>query len=270
MRRIIILLLAALFLLSACGVKEDYSSELEAAVKAPDAMSAFEAVPAGPVYPLVEEPTMLSVMYPSYLEDVSEGTKQLADAFTVETGITLKLRPAAANNYLSDLTTILSAGDVPDLLYDPPGYLMDTDQMGVLLPLEDLIPAYAPNYLRAANGCYDGLQALIEDNGHIMRMYQFYEEPRFTPTLGVAIRQDWMEELGIDPPETYDDYHALLLAMKNRYGCKLPFRMLPSGAASGDCFTAGFGVSVGSRTASNGFYQLASSWGSPRCSTGPT
>ena len=62
MKRITILLLSALFLLSACGVKEDYSSELELEVEAPDAMSAFETVPAGPVYPLVEEPASLSVL----------------------------------------------------------------------------------------------------------------------------------------------------------------------------------------------------------------
>ena len=256
MKRITILLLLALFLLSACGVKEDYSSELEVEVEAPDVISAFEAVPVGPVYPLVEEPASLSVLYPADVEEISEGTKQLADAFTDETGITLKLQPVAANVYLSDLTTILSAGDVPDLLYDPPGYLMDTDQMDVILPLEDLIEEYAPNYLRAANGCYDGLQALIEENGHIMRMYQFYDSPQFIPALGVAIRQDWLEELEMDPPETYDDYHDLLLAMKNRYGCKLPFRMLPAGITGADNFTAGFGVSVGARTAAQGFYQV--------------
>ena len=93
MKRITILLLLALFLLSACGVKEDYSSELEVEVEAPDVISAFEAVPVGSVYPLVEEPASLSVLYPADVEEISEGTKQLADAFTDETGITLKLQP---------------------------------------------------------------------------------------------------------------------------------------------------------------------------------
>ena len=66
MKRIAVLALAAWFLLSACGVKEDYSSELE--VKAPAVLSVFDAAPAGPDYPLVEEPAALSVIYPAYSE----------------------------------------------------------------------------------------------------------------------------------------------------------------------------------------------------------
>ena len=254
MKRIAVTLLAVLLLMQGCGVKEDYSSELE--IEAPAALAVFAEAPESPVYPLAAESTSLSVIYPAAAEEVTEGTKHFVDVFVKETGITLQMHPLPYGEYLSDINVILSGEDVPDLIYDAPGYLMDTDQMDVLLPLDDLIAEYAPNYIQTAGNCYDGLQALIEDNGHIMRMYQFYEEPQFIPYLGVAIRQDWMEELGIDPPETYDDYHDLLLAMKNQYGCKLPFRMLPAGITGADNFTSGFGVSVGAHTASNGFYQV--------------
>ena len=254
MKRIMSLLLSALFLLSACGVKEDYSSELE--IPAPSSLPAFDAVPEKTAYPLITDSAKLSLIYPGNQDTVTVGTQRLVDAFTAETGIKLVLRPMAANGYLDDINMMLSTGDVPDLIYDAPGYMMDTDRMDVLLPLEDLIAEYAPNYIQAARSCYDGLQALIEDNDHIMRMYQFYDSPQFIPMLGVVIRQDWQEELGLDLPETYDDYHDLLLAMKNQYGCRLPFRMLPAGITGADNFTAGFGVSVGARTASNGFYQM--------------
>lgn len=67
---------------------------------------------------------------------------------------------------------------------------------------------------------------------------------------------DVLLELGVSAPETYDDYHDLLLAMKNTYQPAQPLRLPESGVTGYNNFCAGFGISLGSRSASHGFYQV--------------
>lgn len=50
-------------------------------------------------------------------------------------------------------------------------------------------------------------------------------------------RGDWIEALGMDVPETYDELHELLMAMKNQYGCTTAI-YLDSAAVGNDNFLA--------------------------------
>ena len=37
--------------------------------------------------------------------------------------------------------------------------------------------------------------------------------------FGLVIRKDWLDELGLDVPETYDELHDVLKAFKDKYNC---------------------------------------------------
>lgn len=256
MKRLLPMFLVFTLLLSACGGSgAQITSKGHDGVKDTKVESPFDASPETPEYPLVDEPTELGLLFPLHGENIKEGTAALLSAFEETTGITLSLNPRPANDYLMDINTMVASGDVQDLILSAPEYMMDPDMSDLLLPLDDLVRDYAPNYIRAANQCYDGVMSLVEESGQIMRLYRFYDEPIVTPSIGAVIRADWLEGLGMEPPETYEDYHQLLRAMKNEYDPELPFRLFPQGLAGGDNFTAGFGVSLGSETAFNGFYQ---------------
>ncbi len=62
--------------------------------------------------------------------------------------------------------------------------------------------------------------------------------------------------MGVSAPETYDDYHDLLLAIKDAYHPDQPLRIPESGVTGYNNFCAGFGISLGSRSANHGFYQV--------------
>lgn len=258
MKRLFALWLSLILLLSACGgtqvqTTSDGNMMLE---DTPEKIETpFDAAPGEPDYPLVSESTELRLVFPIQGDDLSVGMETLVSAFEEATGITLSLNPLPATEYLMDFNTMIASGELPDLIMSAPAYMLDPELSDGLMPLNDLIAEYAPNYIRAANNCYDGVLPLIEESGEIMQLYQFYDEPRSTPGIGTVIRADWLEELEMEPPETYEDYHQILTAMKNKYEPELPFRMLPAGITDGDNFTAGFGVSLGSRSAFNGFYQ---------------
>lgn len=258
MKRLSALLLILILLLSACDGSQVQTASA-GSVMSEDTPEKFEtpfdATPAEPDYPLVNEPTELRLLFPLQGEEISQGMDALFSAFEETTGIKLSLNPLPTADYLMDINTMIASGEMPDLIMSAPEYMMDPEQSGVLMQLDDLITEYAPNYIRAANNCYDGVLSLIEESGEVMRLYRFFDEPRVTPGIGAVIRADWLEELGMESPETYEDYHQLLTAMKNKYEPELPFRMLPAGLTNGDNFSAGFGISLGSRSAFNGFYQ---------------
>lgn len=56
---------------------------------------------------------------------------------------------------------------------------------------------------------------------------------------GTTIRGDWMEELELDMPVTYDDMHEVLMAIKSAYD---PKYCLDIGSGLGDWFQSGFGL----------------------------
>lgn len=258
MKRLSALLFILILLLSACGGSQTQATSDESVISedTPEKIETpFDAAPVEPDYPLVKEPTKLSLLFPLQGEAINDGMEALFSAFEEKTGITLSLKPVSAGDYLMDINTMIASGEMPDLIASAPEYMMDPELSGVLIPLDDLISEYAPNYIKAANNCYDGVLSLIEESGKVMRLYRFYDEPRLTPNIGTVVRADWLDELEMEPPETYEDYHQLLTAMKNKFNPELPFRMLPSGFTNGDNFSAGFGVSLGSRSAFNGFYQ---------------
>ena len=247
-------------ILTACGTPHSHTpSDVSAQSATKDTPersdTPFDASPVTPEYPLVTEPAALSLLFPLQDEEISEGTKALFSAFAETTGITLSLNPLPNANYSMDINTMIASGEIPDLIMSAPEYMMDTELSDFLMPLNDLISEFAPNYIRAANNCHDGILSLVENSGNVMQLYRFFDEPRLTPSLGAVIRADWLEELGMEPPETYDDYYQLLTAMKNQYNPKLPFYLLPTGVTGGDNFSAGFGVSLGSNSAFNGFFQ---------------
>jgi putative aldouronate transport system substrate-binding protein len=260
MKKKLILLLTALILLSGCGSDPsamqlapagDYA---ESSARAEAAISAFSATPEPAVYPLTEEEVTVSMMLPASDTAETEGMKLLIEALEQETGVNIQVQLLASDIYYTNLNQYMAAGDAPDLLLAVPDWMLSQGPDCVLV-LDDLVREYAPNYLAAVKDCYDGERALISEEYGILQLYRFCESPRFVPKIGAVIRQDWLEELGFDLPETYEDYHELLLAMKNTYQPKLPFRLFPEGVTPGDNFTAGFGISLGSQSADSGFYQ---------------
>lgn len=260
MKHIVAAFLILLTLLSACeGTGDSVSTQKTAKAvtdPSPEVLKMpFDASPLLPEYPLVTEPTTIRLVMPVPGQEPNAGIQDLFSAFTQTTGISLDYDAFPNETYLEGLELLVASGEPLDLILSAPAYMTNTELSGNLIPLDDLIEAYAPNYIRVANNCYDGVLSLIEESGEIMQLYRFYEEPQMTPGLGTVIREDWLMELGMDLPETYDDYAQLLIAMKNRYDPDLPFRMLPEGVISGDLFTAGFGISLGTSSAFQGIFQ---------------
>ena len=110
---------------------------------------------------------------------------------------------------------MIASGDYPDLIFDVAQYyvggLDKAISDGVIVPLND----YMDNRLSDYNALISRNETVYKDcktdEGNFPAVY-FINTPDQGPWYGMAIRQDWLDELGLAAPVTYDDWHTVLKA----------------------------------------------------------
>lgn len=254
------LILPLLFfvLLCGCGSQKDVPEAMPhqdfASDSAETQNNVFRSSPVPISYPLEDAPA-LTLYYPLADDSLPSGDQQLLSAWEDATGIHIDATGIPADDYQKNFNVSVASGEIPDLVFPAPEYFTNQDQ-DVLLELSDLIANHAPNYIAAVNELDGGPQAAANADGNIYSMCVLMDQPTILSGFGLVLRQDWIEELDVSAPETYDDYHDLLLAMKYAYSPAQPLRLPESGVTGYNNLCAGFGISLGSRSANHGFYQV--------------
>lgn len=122
----------------------------------------------------------------------------------------------------------------------------------LIVDLKDYIE-YAPIYGQLLEVDPDWQADMETDGGHLASFKMLYTEDQWV-TQSVTLRGDWLDELGMELPVTYDDYHEVLLAFKNQFD---PTYCLNIGTTLGNnWFEPGFGIAVSASgyASSNDFY----------------
>lgn len=66
----------------------------------------------------------------------------------------------------------------------------------------------------------------------------------YMPNAGMVIRQDYLDDVEMDSPITYDDWHTVLTAFKNKLNLEAPLTIPYYGSIFGDYLGAGFDVAT--------------------------
>lgn len=162
----------------------------------------------------------LSILtYSQSTAEYSEEMPVLAE-IAKRTGIKLEWQnlPVGAEQEKLDLT--FASGNLPDiLLWTVKDYVDNLGQKGALIPLEQLVDQYSPN-IKAEFSKLDteikGFRNKVTaSDGHI------YTIPAIIPdgyNAGevFAIRQDWLDNVGMQMPVTTDDFYNVLKAFKEK------------------------------------------------------
>lgn len=118
---------------------------------------------------------------------------------------------------------MVSSGDYTDIISDGVSHYSKgydaaiTDD--IIIDLYDLAQEYAPNYLYYLDTDSALRAALITDNGCLPTVATIYKEAG-CENGGILIRGDWLEELGMEQPETYDQLHDYVQACMEKYGAQ--------------------------------------------------
>lgn len=143
------------------------------------------------------------------------------------TGVNITFQHPPTGQMEEQFNLLLADGDLPDVLeyhwMSYPGGPEKAISDGNIIALNDVIDQYCPN-----------LKKYLEENPEVDRqcktdsgdyyMFPFVRgDDELRVTMGLWIRQDWLDDLGLSMPTTIDEWHDVLTAFKNEKGATAPF-----------------------------------------------
>lgn len=166
-------------------------------------------------------------------------------AMTDYTGVELEWTQVTATLAATQFPLMVAGGDFTDMMFNVSSmYTTGVDAAvddDVFLDLTDYLEEYAPRYYALSHYNEDTIKECTTTSGRYVVLNGFANKPA-TVENGLAIRQDFLDKLGLDIPVTYDDYHDVLTAFKNELGVAEPMYLPSSGFFNGEYFVGGYGI----------------------------
>ena len=108
---------------------------------------------------------------------------------------------------------IVASGDYPDMFKNL-GTYYSTGLTGaladeIIIDMTDDLPEFAPNYDYLIHSNAEQTPYFLSD-GMALQFMGTYDS--FVNNQGLVIRKDWLEDLGMEVPTTYDELHDVLTA----------------------------------------------------------
>lgn len=182
----------------------------------------------GGVYPVECEDTLtvwmdldprLDGMYSDF------GETPLAKELEKRTGIKVKYLHPQMNQTQEQFNVMLASNDLPDIvIYNWPSYGGGADSAireEYIYSLNDIIKDYAPALSAYLKENPEVDKRIKTDEGNYYSFPFVRGEDWMTCPQGLIMRKDWLDELGLDEPETIDELEEVLRAFK-KHGAKAP------------------------------------------------
>jgi putative aldouronate transport system substrate-binding protein len=170
--------------------------------------------------PIVSKPYTLKVVSVQENETPTDPNKlDLIQQLEKKTGVHIEwiVFNANAQDVGQRIQLLLASNDLPDIFRNgidaQPAYEYGTQ--GLLIPLEKLIDAYAPNILANFKTTPVYRTNCIAPDGHIYGLGKLPPLGADTMTM-LYINQTWLDKLSLKVPETTDDFYAVLKAFKDK------------------------------------------------------
>lgn len=213
---------------------------------APETTGASEA--SGEVsLPITEEPTTVTIwsgVAPDMV-DIVDSYEDLSVVRYLEevTNIHLEATLVSAFDQDTKFPLMIASGDYCDIIAAAEGnYAAGADGLvaeEICIDLSEWIDDYAPNYAAVLASDESLYKATVTDSGTMASFYAFYTEPIYDSTKSANhwIRGDWLEELDLEMPTTYDELYEVLKAFYNYNGSVMVI------SAAADEYLPGYGIS---------------------------
>jgi len=201
--------------------------------------------------PIVKEPLTLKFWTP-FIASMPEHIKTLADTKTYQelmrrTGITIVFEHPPLGQESEQLNLMIASNMLPDVIINSvPGGPEKAINDNIIIPLNDVIAKYAPN-LRRVLAKYPHINKMVmTDSGKYYCFPSLRPDPSTLVYMGLIVRKDWLDELGLPIPETMSDWYNMLKEFKEKKNATAPFTIpknyltLPS-----SYFCGAYGVGIG-------------------------
>ena len=141
-------------------------------------------------------------------------------------------------------TLMIAGGDYCDIVNDTLNYYDTADQAyedGIAVDLMEYSDS-VPNFM-ALMEQYPQIRTDLETlEGHILNMPRIDMPIGQAAENGLLIRQDWLDDLGLDMPNSYDEMHDVLAAFKSAYNVTDPYVMPYQVLSPWGLMSSGYGI----------------------------
>ena len=218
--------------------------------------------------PLTEDPvtvTMWMGINPNVLkitEDIDNDCAiwhELAD----RTGVSLVWTPVNPDTESEKFNLMVASDDLADIisnattLYTNGGEAAIADEV-LIDTLPYLTPELTPQICKLMEQYPDAIPDALTDSGWLAGMPQLSMQTEATQTFGALIRQDWLDDLGLEAPETYDELHDVLTAFKEQKGADAALALNYAATGINNGLVQGYGINglVADAAMSEPYYQI--------------
>ncbi len=145
----------------------------------------------------------LRVMSATVVENPEgDAERAQAEAFMDENPhINIEFIGTPMNELYTQLTTMATGGNVPDVFTNSPEFYAQALELGIVEPLDDLL----------GEEWIDGFEPATLEQAQIDGSLQF--APFFTIPMALLYRSDLLEETGLEPPTTWDEFKEVAEAL---------------------------------------------------------
>lgn len=143
-------------------------------------------------------------------------TSKLFDYLTEQTGIKFEIEAYTAEEMTQKLPLIMASNELPDIFLRcnlTSGELLSYGEQGILLAMDDLIEEYG-YYTKQIFETYDDAERSFKSvDGHIYGLPRVYLD---NPNGSTNINKRWLDNLGLEMPETLEELYDVLVAFKEQ------------------------------------------------------
>lgn len=208
--KVLLLFMALSLILVACNKDEEAGVDREAAL---DNLNTENM-------PIVKEQIELNIFSGKSATTADDWNNVLLlDEYEKMTNIDITWNQVPADGLEEKRNLALASGDLPDAFYAaniPVSDIQKYGSQGTFIPLNDLIEEYAPNIAKVLNENPEIKKGLTFPDGNIYSIPTVYS-PDFPSLLIGAkgwINGEWLDKLGMDNPETTEEFYEYLKAVK--------------------------------------------------------
>lgn len=171
-------------------------------------------------FPIVDEEISISMVGQKAPIQAEWKDMTSLQQYEEKTNISIEWDTPPGDGFREKLNLLFASEDYPEAFYGA-GLTRDDEmkygsQEEILIPLEDLIEEYAPNFKRILEENPDIRRSITTPDGHIFSLPTVIDVPRDLTGPKLWINKKWMDDLGFDMPETVDDLYIVMKAFKEK------------------------------------------------------
>lgn len=169
----------------------------------------------------------------------------VAQLIAKKTGVTLEYVTPLLGQEITQLTLLVSSQTLPDFIYSPDtlytGGSLSMINDGLTIDLAPYLDQM-PNFKASLEASDYRKKEVYTDDGKITGLPTFFKNDEESEVfVGILIRKDLLDKVGMDVPVTYDDWYKVLTAFKNECGISKPFSCGPQMWGQNNMWSSGFG-----------------------------